>query len=165
VHIEFAQNVPSNYFFWHFCAEHFLPAPSSSQLTFRGSICPGIAFPLRIFPDETFRLTITNRLRFSGRTSHEFIKWILNDFCIRIEKLFSKWLVSSIGLWRPYINITITILDIEVEVEVNLRPTASRPVCPGVGLPSGARDQIFVFCLTIAGFLVWGALSGERMGL
>jgi hypothetical protein len=52
-----------------------------------------------------------------------------------------------------------------VEVEVNLRPTVSRPVYLGVGLPSGAHDQVFVFCLTIAGFLMWGTLSDERMGL
>jgi hypothetical protein len=45
------------------------------------------------------------------------------------------------------------------EVEVNLRPTVSRPVCLGVGLPSGAHDQIFVFCLMIAGFLMCGTLS------
>jgi hypothetical protein len=38
-------------------------------------------------------------------------------------------------------------------------------VCLGVGLPSGAHDQIFVFCLTIAGFLLWGVLSDERIGL
>jgi hypothetical protein len=37
--------------------------------------------------------------------------------------------------------------------------------CLGVGLSCGARDQIFVFCLLIAGFLMWGTLSGERMGL
>jgi hypothetical protein len=34
-----------------------------------------------------------------------------------------------------------------------------------VELPSGAHDQIFVFCLTIAGFLMCGTLSDERMGL
>jgi hypothetical protein len=40
-----------------------------------------------------------------------------------------------------------------------------RPVCLGVGLSSGAHDQIFVFCLTIAGFLMWGTLFDEKMGL
>jgi hypothetical protein len=49
--------------------------------------------------------------------------------------------------------------------EVNVRPTVSRPVCLGVWLPSGAHDQIFVFCLTIAGFLMCGTLSDQRMGL
>jgi hypothetical protein len=29
------------------------------------------------------------------------------------------------------------------EVEVNLRPTVSRPACPGVRRPSGTRDQFF----------------------
>jgi hypothetical protein len=52
-----------------------------------------------------------------------------------------------------------------VEVEVNLRPTVSRPVYLGVGLPSGAHDQIFVFSPTIVGFLMCGILSDERMGL
>jgi hypothetical protein len=37
--------------------------------------------------------------------------------------------------------------------------------CLGVGRPSGAYDQIFVLCLTIAGFVLWSALSDERMGL
>jgi hypothetical protein len=35
------------------------------------------------------------------------------------------------------------------EVDVNLRPTVSRPVCLGVGPPSGTRDQIF-FLLEIS---------------
>jgi hypothetical protein len=35
------------------------------------------------------------------------------------------------------------------EVEINLRPTVSRPVCPGVGRPSGTRDQFF-FLLEIS---------------
>jgi hypothetical protein len=51
------------------------------------------------------------------------------------------------------------------EVEVNFLPTVSRPLCPGVGLPSGAHDQIFVFFLTIAGLYMWGTLSDERMDL
>jgi hypothetical protein len=53
----------------------------------------------------------------------------------------------------------------EVEVEAMLRPTVSRPVCLGVGLPSGSHDQIFVLCLAVAGFLIWGTLSDERTGL
>jgi hypothetical protein len=53
----------------------------------------------------------------------------------------------------------------EVEVEVKLRPTVSRPVFLGVGLQFGAHDQTFVCHLTIAGLLMWVALSDERMGL
>jgi hypothetical protein len=56
-------------------------------------------------------------------------------------------------------------LKTEIEVEVNLRPTVSRPVCLGIRLPSGACDQIFVFRLTVAGFLMEGYLPDERMGL
>jgi hypothetical protein len=37
----------------------------------------------------------------------------------------------------------------EVEDEVHLRPTVSRPVCPGVTRPSGTRDQFF-FLLEIS---------------
>jgi hypothetical protein len=50
------------------------------------------------------------------------------------------------------------------EVEVNLRQTVSRPVCLGVGLPSGAHDQIlFSFLLSYrCGFLdVWHLLWRE----
>jgi hypothetical protein len=41
------------------------------------------------------------------------------------------------------------IIEVEVEVEVNLRPTISRPVCPGVRCPSGTCDQFF-FLLEIS---------------
>jgi hypothetical protein len=49
--------------------------------------------------------------------------------------------------------------------QITLRPIVSRSVCRGVGLPSGAHDQIFAFCLTIAGFLMCGTLSEERTDL
>jgi hypothetical protein len=52
-----------------------------------------------------------------------------------------------------------------VEVEVNLRLTVSQQVCLGVGLPSRAHDQMFVFSLTVVGLLMWGILSDEGMGL
>jgi hypothetical protein len=50
-----------------------------------------------------------------------------------------------------------------IEVEAKSRPTVSRPVRLGVGLPSRTHDPIFLFCLTVAGFLMWSALSDERM--
>jgi hypothetical protein len=49
--------------------------------------------------------------------------------------------------------------------KLKLRPTVRRSVCLGVGLPSGAQDQIFVFFLIIAGFLMWGTLCDERTSL
>jgi hypothetical protein len=48
-----------------------------------------------------------------------------------------------------------------VEVEVNLWPMVSWQVCLGVTLPSETHDQSFVFCLTFASFLTWGAISDE----
>jgi hypothetical protein len=53
----------------------------------------------------------------------------------------------------------------QVKVKVILRPTVSRPVCLGVGIPSGASDQIFVFCLTVTGFLMRGTTSDEGTSL
>jgi hypothetical protein len=50
------------------------------------------------------------------------------------------------------------------EFEVNLRPTVSRPVCLGAGIPSGSQHQISL-SPTIAGFLIWDTLTDERTGL
>jgi hypothetical protein len=45
-----------------------------------------------------------------------------------------------------------------------LRPKVSRSVCLGIKHPFGDYDQIFI-TLKVAGLLMWGALSDERMGL
>jgi hypothetical protein len=44
--------------------------------------------------------------------------------------------------WPPP-SLSILYFRLLLEVEVNLRPTVSRPVCPGVRRPSGNRDQFF----------------------
>jgi hypothetical protein len=48
-----------------------------------------------------------------------------------------------------YQYLTLVFLCIMCEAEVNLRPTVSRPVCPGVRRPSGTNDQFF-FLLEIS---------------
>jgi hypothetical protein len=45
-----------------------------------------------------------------------------------------------------------------------LRPTVSRPVCLGTKHHLGSRPDLN-YCLTVAGLLIWGALSDERTGL
>jgi hypothetical protein len=51
-----------------------------------------------------------------------------------------------------------------LKLKLKLILTVSQPVCLGVGLPSRTLDQIFVFCLTVANFLLWEALPDERTG-
>jgi hypothetical protein len=46
-----------------------------------------------------------------------------------------------------------------------LRPTVSRSVSLGIKHLSGARDKIIISVKTVAGLLMWGALSHERVGL
>jgi hypothetical protein len=46
-----------------------------------------------------------------------------------------------------------------------LRPTVSRPVYLGVKHPFWDLRPDFFFCLTVAGLLIWGALSDKRTGL
>jgi hypothetical protein len=46
-----------------------------------------------------------------------------------------------------------------------LRPTVSRPVCLGLSTHLGLTARFFYYCQTIAGLLMWGALSDERTGL
>jgi hypothetical protein len=46
-----------------------------------------------------------------------------------------------------------------------LQLTVSRPACLGIKHPSGAYDQICIAVRQFADFLMWGALSDERMVL
>jgi hypothetical protein len=55
--------------------------------------------------------------------------------------------------------------ELSLSLSLMLRPTVSRPVCLGVKHPSGAYDQIFITCVTVAVLFLWGALSDERSGL
>jgi hypothetical protein len=87
---------------------------------------------------------------------------------ITFSQIFtSRCLVEAFigGRFRCSVFLEYPLPQLKLKVEINLRLTIGRPVCLGVGLPSGAHGQIFVFCLTIAGFLMWCALSDERMGL
>jgi hypothetical protein len=81
--------------------------------------------------------------------------------------------VVEVGLVRNAVVAHVSLVEVAaavvmavvVEVEVNLRPTVSRPVCLRVGIPSGTHDQISFISLAIAGLLIWGTISDERMGL
>jgi hypothetical protein len=57
---------------------------------------------------------------------------------------------------------------VKLKVKVILRPTVSRPVCPGVRPPSGPMTNFsfsLKFSLDSFGFIIFGALSDERTGL
>jgi hypothetical protein len=56
-------------------------------------------------------------------------------------------------------------LSLSLSLSLILRPTVSRPVCLAIKHPSGAYDQLFYYCQSIAGVLMWGAISDERTGL
>jgi hypothetical protein len=56
-------------------------------------------------------------------------------------------------------------MSLSLSLSLMLRPTVSRPVCLGVKHPSGAYNQIFITCVTVAVLFLWGVLSDERSGL
>jgi hypothetical protein len=56
------------------------------------------------------------------------------------------------------------------EIKVILRPTVTRPVCPGIRPTSGIRDKIFLhfhwkWFQTFAVFFMWGAYLDEKWAL
>jgi hypothetical protein len=70
------------------------------------------------------------------------------EFSLGLQRLYGRHLLKH--LWKPRNYIWVKLRqNTEIEVEVNLRPTVSRPDCPGVRRPSGACDQFF-FLLEIS---------------
>lgn len=59
---------------------------------------------------------------------------------------------------------------IKVLVKVGIRRTVIRPVCPGITLPSAARDKFLFhfhgnYLLAVVGLLLWGVRPDERTSL
>jgi hypothetical protein len=90
--------------------------------------------------------------------------WLLTS--VRIEHVVCYWQFFFCNIYKSSLSLGFESRSclsylVEVKVEVNLRSTVSRSVWLGVELPSGVHDQIFVFSLTIKGFLdvrhpLWG---------
>jgi hypothetical protein len=89
---------------------------------------------------------------------------------------FLPTFVSSKRIARPYTtvayqhNVTFIVCGygrgFDGNLKLNLKLSYDRQsAIQSLGLPSGAHDQIFVSFLTIASFVLWGALSDERKGL
>jgi hypothetical protein len=68
------------------------------------------------------------------------------------------FLLNHLRLSSPSILMT----TLSLSLSLVLRQTVSRPVCLGIKHPYGAYDQIFITVKTVAGLLMWGALSAER---
>jgi hypothetical protein len=71
----------------------------------------------------------------SLESSKDFLSTEAHVLKCHTLNMYCKWTQT----WREFVTV----------VEVNLRPTVSRPVCPGVRHPSGTRDQFF-FLLEIS---------------
>jgi hypothetical protein len=84
----------------------------------------------------------------------------LDCFLLLLSSFYYSGLLASISLG------TDSFTDWPLlSLSLMLRPTVSRPVCLGIKHPTGAYDQIFITCVTVTVFFLWGALSDERSGL
>jgi hypothetical protein len=89
-------------------------------------------------------------------------------YCLRFETSLSVASYHSQGHGggiRRRLHTGFPLANVKVKVKDTLRPTLSRPPCRGIKHPSGAQDQIFYCCQTVAGLVMWGALSDERTAL
>jgi hypothetical protein len=61
--------------------------------------------------------------------------------------------------------LTIALKNLLNSLSLTLRPTVSQPICLGTKHPFRGLRPDLDYCLTVAGLLVWGALSDDRTGL
>jgi hypothetical protein len=70
-----------------------------------------------------------------------------------------RYFFSSPSTTRRVMALTESQSQLSLSLSLMLRPTVSRPVCPGIKHPSGAC------CLIITVLFLWSALSDERTSL
>jgi hypothetical protein len=126
----------------------------------------------------------------TGSGLDDWIYWhlLLQSLLITITTARNKWLhktrsilaglwlaslLACLVMWLISFRVTLRLssaLRMTYEWRTNpfsliLRPTVRRPVCLGIDHPSRAYDQIFITVKTVAGLLIWGALSDGRTDL
>jgi hypothetical protein len=96
-------------------------------------------------------------------TTSFYCDWLGSE--LRIGRFYYEWLLSFTNESIQSQSQSHDESVLSLSLSLILQPTVSRPVSLGIKHPSGAYDQIFYYCQTVAGLLICSALSDERTGL